>query len=298
MTSLRRLLSEKIKNISLPGFKRLPVYDVAKFFFLGIRNGFVRQRAGSVAYSMFLSIFPAVIFLFTLIPYIPIDNFQESLLALAANFLPDSVYTGVETTIVDIVTRERGSLLSLTLFFTLFFASNGFVALMRAFNATYHSVENRAWWKRRLVAILMIFIEVVLTTVAVALITVNKSVYNRFFTGHPVLLYVFMIIRIVIGIGLFFFSISFLYFFAPAKKGRFRFISPGATLATIVIIAASYGFRFFVNNFGQFNKLYGSLSSIIVALIYIYIICFALIIGFELNASIMEHRQHDRKQQQ
>jgi membrane protein len=292
MNSLRRLLSEKIKNISLP------VYDVAKFFFLGIRNGSIRQRAGSVAYSLFLSIFPAVIFLFTLIPYIPIDNFQESLLGLIGNFLPANVYTTVETTIVNIVTQQRGSLLSLTFFFTVFSASSGIVALMRAFNTTYHSVENRTWWKRRLVAILMVFIEVVLTTAAVGLIIVNRSVYNRYFTEHPVLLYVFMFVRIITGIGLFFFSISFLFFLAPAKRGRFRFISPGATLATILIIAASYGFRFFVNNFGQFNKLYGSLSSIIVALIYIYIICFALIIGFELNASIMEHRQHDQKQQQ
>ena len=294
MAKLSGWIQNKLRNISLPGFQKLPVLDVAKFFFLGIKNGSIRQRAGSVAYSMFLSIFPAVIFLFTLIPYIPIENFQESLLGLLANFIPNSVYTSVETTIVDIVTCQRSSLLSLTLFFTLFFASNGFVALMRAFNATYHSVENRNWWKRRLIAILMIFIEVVLTTIAVGLIIVNKSVYNRFFTGHAFLLYVFTVLRILTGIGLFFFSISFLFFFAPAKKGRFHFISPGATLATSLIIAASYGFRFFVNNFGQFNKLYGSLSSIIVALIYIYILCFALIIGFELNASIMEHRHHDR----
>lgn len=291
--SMKKRIISFLKRISLPGFNKIPVYEVGKFFILGIRNGSIRQRAASVAYSAFLSIFPAVIFLFTLIPYIPIENFQDSLLNLLSGFIPDNVYTAIETTIVDIITQQRGSLLSLTFFSTLFFASSGVVALMRAFNTTYHSTEKRVWWKRRLIAILMLVIEVVLITAAVAIITVNKSLYDSYFTGMRLLLSLFLFVRIIVGLGLFFFSISFLYYFAPAEKGRFRFISAGSSLATILVIAASYGFRFFVNHFGQFNKLYGSLGTIVVALIWIYIVSFGLIIGFELNTSIMARKYRE-----
>ena len=279
-----------LKNFTLPGFNRIPVYEVGKFFVTGIRNGAVRQRAASVAYTSFLSIFPGIVFLFTLIPYIPIRNFQDSLLTLLSNFIPDNTYRIVETTVVDIVRNQRGSLLSLTFISTLFFASSGVVALMRAFNATYHSMEKRKWWKRRLIAILMLIIEVVLSTAAVGILTINKTIYDTIVSEREFLYHLFLFVRIIVALGLFFFSISFLYYFAPTKKERFRFISAGSTLATVLIIAATYGFRFFVNRFGQFNKIYGSLGTIVIILIWIYIVSFGLIIGFELNASIMARK--------
>lgn len=293
LKKIKEWLINKAKSFSLPGFDNVPIYEVGKFFILGIRNGSIRQRAGSVAFSTFLSIFPGVIFLFSLIPYIPINNFQDSLLSLFADFVPNNVYKSLETTIVDIVTKKRTSLLSVTFFLTIFFASSGVVALMRAFNSTYHTVEIRAWWKRRLLAIIIIVIEVILLTAAVGFLTVNRSMYTNYFLGNQFLFSLLTVVKVLIGLGFFFFSVSFIFYFAPVKKGRFRFISPGASLTTILMVAASYGFRYFVNNFGQFNRLYGSLGTIIVSLIWIYIVCFALIIGFELNASIMEQRRRN-----
>jgi membrane protein len=179
-------------------------------------------------------------------------------------------------------------LLSLTFFFAVFIASNGVISLIRAFNSSYHSIEYRKWWTRRLISILLVFIQFLLITVAIALLTITETLYNRYLDDYRVLWYVFIFLRILIILALFFFSVSFVYYMAPARRGRFRFFTPGASLATFLIVIASYGFSFFVNNFGQYNKLYGSIGTIMVVLIFIYIMSFAMIIGFELNASIME----------
>ncbi|MDA3909914.1 MAG: YihY/virulence factor BrkB family protein [Bacteroidales bacterium] len=285
---LKNWLVRKAKKVSFPGFNKYPIYEILKFFFRGIQKGQVGQRAASVTYSTFLALFPAIIFLFALLPYIPIDNFQVKLLALIQNFLPHNAYLSIEDTIKDIVTKQRGSLLSLTFFFAVFIASNGVISLIRAFNSSYHSIEYRKWWTRRLISILLVFIQFLLITIAIALLTITETLYNRYFDDFRVLWYVFVFLRIVIILALFFFSVSFVYYMAPARRGRFRFFTPGASLATFLIVIASYGFSSFVNNFGQYNKLYGSIGTIMVVLIFIYIMSFAMIIGFELNASIIE----------
>ncbi len=288
LEKLKDWIVSKAKKISFPGFNKHPIYEILRFFFRGIQKGQVGQRAASVTYSTFLALFPAIIFLFTLIPYVPVENFQMKLLDLIQNFLPQNAYLSIEDTIKDIVTIQRGSLLSLTFFFAVFIASNGVLSLIRAFNTSYHSIEYRKWWTRRLIAILLVFIQFLLITVAITLLTIADAVYNRFFYDYRVLWYVFVSLRVVIILALFFFSVSFVYYMAPARRGRFRFFTPGASLATFLIVIASYGFSFVVNNFGQYNKLYGSIGTIMVVLIFIYIMSFAMIIGFELNASIME----------
>lgn len=285
----------KLKKFSFPGFNKYPIYEVLKFFFRGIQKGQIGQRAASVTYSTFLAIFPAIIFLFTLLPYVPIENFQFKLFDLMQNFLPENAFLAIEDTISDIFTKQRGSLLSVTFFFAVFIASNGVISLIRAFNTSYHSIEYRKWWMRRLVSILLVFIQFILITIAIALLTVTESVYTRYFSDSQVLWYVFLLLRILIVLSLFFFSVSFVYYMAPARRGRFSFFSPGASLATILIVIASYGFSFFVNNFGQYNKLYGSIGTIMVVLIWIYIMSFAMIIGFELNASILERGKIEKE---
>lgn len=287
-------LIKKARRISLPGFDKYPMYDVGRFFFRGIQKGMIGQRAASVAYSTFLAIFPAIIFGFTLIPYVPIDNFQVMLLDILQNFLPENAYLSMEDTITDIVTKQRGSLMSVTFFFAIFIASNGVLSLIRAFNTSYHSIEYRTWWTRRLIAIALVFIQFFLVTIAIALLTITANLYDKFFDSYKILWYVFVLLRIIIILALFFFSVSFVYYLAPARRGRFRFFTPGASLATFLIVIASYGFSFFVNNFGQYNKLYGSIGTIMVVLIWIYIMSFAMIIGFELNASIIQRGREDK----
>ena len=131
------------KKIVLPGFEGLSLYIVSKFFFQGLKNGSLNMRASSLAFNFFLAIFPAIIFLFTLIPYIPIENFQDYLFNLLQNLLPESAFEMVEETIVDIIKKPRSGLLSIGFFSALYFASNGFNSMINSFNETYHEIETK-----------------------------------------------------------------------------------------------------------------------------------------------------------
>ncbi|MEO8085514.1 MAG: YihY/virulence factor BrkB family protein [Bacteroidota bacterium] len=278
------------KRVALPGFEGMPVYNVADFFFTGIQRGAIVTRAQSLAFSFFLAIFPATIFLFSLIPYVPIQNFQDQLLLLIQNVLPKNAYESTRETIEDIIKHQRGGLLSLGFVFALYFTSNGFMALMRGFNSSYHEQEKRSPWKRRGVAMILTVILSVLLIVATVLIIFSEITF-KYLVKKAILKSKTQVVLILIGkwivvFALFFFMISFLYYYAPSVRKKWRFVSAGSTFATVLTIMLSIGFAFFVNNFGQYNKVYGSIGTLIVILLWIYFNSLILLLGFELNASI------------
>ncbi|MGI8892757.1 MAG: YihY/virulence factor BrkB family protein, partial [Bacteroidia bacterium] len=285
------------KSIRIPGFDGVPLFEVTKFFFRGIMMGGITIRASSLAFNFFLALFPAIIFFFSLIPYIPIQNFQEELLTLIQEILPDDAFEVARTTIEDIVIEQRGGLLSVTFVFTLLFATNGIDSMIDGFNRTYHVIESRSWLRQRLVAFNLTIILVMLFIVAIVLIIFSEVALNYLMKLGIIRDY--FVYYLLIGgkwlvlMTLFLITISFSYYYAPAKKKTFRFISAGSTLATILSLTSSVGFTFYVNNFGQYNKLYGSLGTLIVILLWIYINSLVLIIGFELNASIERARNKD-----
>jgi len=285
-----KALTNYSKRVALPGFEGMPMYDVADFFFTGIQRGSIVTRAQSLAFSFFLAIFPATIFLFSLIPYVPIQDFQDQLLLLIRNVLPKNAYESTRETIEDIIKHQRGGLLSLGFVFALYFTTNGFMALMRGFNSSYHEQEKRSPWKRRVVAIVLTLILSVLLIIATALIIFSEVTF-KFLVKKAILKSKTQVILILLGkwivvFALFFFAISFLYYYAPSVRKKWRFVSAGSTFATILTIVLSIGFAFFVNNFGQYNKVYGSIGTLIVILLWIYFNSLILLLGFELNASI------------
>ncbi len=286
----------KARKISIPGFDRIPLYDVMLFFYRSIVDSSFTTRASAIAFSFFLALFPAIIFLFTLIPYIPIRNFQAELFLLIRDLLPASTFVAVEGTIQDILTKPRGGLLSLGFFMALIFSSNGLVSMMSAFDSSLHTIEKRNWLDQRLISILLLFILSVLLTLAIALIIVGQYAINYLdnessFVGSRLTYYLLSIARWVITIALFFFAYSSLYFFAPTKKTRWRFISPGSTLATILSIFVLIGFGYYITRFGQYNQLYGSIGTLLVILLLSYLMSLILLIGFELNNSITAARR-------
>ncbi|HRW22449.1 MAG TPA: YihY/virulence factor BrkB family protein, partial [Bacteroidales bacterium] len=242
--------------------------------------------------NLFVSVFPMIIFFFTMIPYIPIDNFQSELLKFLNDVLPEDAYNLFSSTIEDTVIIQRGRLLSIGFILMLFFSSNGIIALIHAFNATHHDIETRSWLNKRVIAILLVIILSILVTTAISLVTVSNrlaiNVLNLDLLKSSTVFFIVGFLKWIIVIALFYFGTSFLYYLGPSRKSHFRFISPGATLATIIQIIATLGFSYYVNNFGQYNKLYGSIGTIIVVMMLLYITSFALILGFELNASIRE----------
>ncbi len=278
------------KKIKLPGFERLPLYDVLVFFFQGLQKGALTTRASSLAFHFFLAIFPAIIFLFTLIPYIPIENFQEELLALLEAFLPDAAYEASLSTLEDIINRQRGGLLSVGFVAALYFSTNGVNAMFEAFNNTYHSIESRPAIIQRLMAVAITILLSVMVLVSISIIIFGQ-LFLDMLVEYEILkdgwtIFMLASLKWLITLALIFFMISFLYYAGPAKKVKWRFFSAGSTLATILSITTSLGFSYFVNNFAQYNKLYGSIGTLIVILLWIQFNAFALLIGFELNASI------------
>ena len=285
------LLIKASKKIVLPGFQGLHLYDVAIFFIQGLNEGALTMRASAVSFSFFLAIFPSIIFLFTLIPYIPIANFQEQLLGLMKSFMPHNAYEATQETITDIITNQRGGLLSIGFFSALYFSTNGFNALITAFNNTYHVVESRTPFQQRMISILLVIIFTFLITIAIALIIVSEIILNKLFHKGEFVFYLIQIGRWIIVSALFYCLISFTYYLGPSRKTRWSFASAGSMLATILSIIMSVGFAYYVNNFGTYNKLYGSIGTLLVILLWIYFDSLVLLIGFDLNASIHQAKR-------
>lgn len=283
------------KNIVLPGFDGMPLYDVIRFFVIGLVRGFIGSRASAISFSFVLAVFPFLIFLFSIIPFIPIQGFQNILLELIRDFLPQTTWESVKGTIVDVITRQRSGLLLFNLILTLYFSTNGINSLIEAFNNTAHTIETRTVVKQYLVSLLLVIIQSVLLIMAIGLMTFGSRllglIFPEAFTGSNFYMIIIQAIRWLIILALLLTGISFLYFLAPAKPGRYRFFSAGSMLATILVILTTLGFNYYVDNFSSYNALYGSIGTLLIVLAWIYLNSISLLIGFELNASIMNARE-------
>ncbi|CAN5372866.1 YihY/virulence factor BrkB family protein [soil metagenome] len=278
------------KHLRLPGFDGLPLYDVTDFFIQRLQEGELQTRARSMAFSFLLALFPAVIFIFTLIPYIPIDNFQYQLLGLIQALLPSNTYEAIRTTIEDIVNHQRGGLLSFGFFFALFVSADGILALMNWFNRSFHGKAQRSGWQMRLMAIGLTITLAFFVLLAIGLIVTSEVVY-QYLVKEDVINNTVNIVMLQAGkwlilLSLCFSAISLLYYFGPSKHEKLRFISAGSSLATLLIVITTLGFNFFVTNFGTYNKVYGSIGTLIIILIWLYINSLVLLVGYELNVSI------------
>lgn len=293
---------EQIKKLVLPGFDGVPIGDVLQFVIKGFRKGVLVTRASSIAFNLLMALLPATIFVFTLIPFIPIPNFQEELIDLFQDILPVNAFGFLETTIVDTVTNRSGALLLIMFLATIIFSTNGIHAIIHAFVVSAHNFKSRSWIHQRKISIILLLIVVMMIAIAGFLVIFGKSVVNYLveleILERSLVISIIVIIKWILVVLLLFMAISFLYYLAPAKRTDFRFISPGSMLATILFIITSLGFSSYVNHFGQYNKLYGWIGTLMVILIWLYLNAIALLIGFELNVSIKEAREEDEKKNQ
>lgn len=283
-------LVEKIKNFTLPGFDGQPLYSVSKFFLTSLSNSALTVRASSIAYNLFLAIFPAMIFFFSMIAYLPIENFHEQLMQLLQDMMPQSAFQSIQSTIFDTITNKRTGMLSFGFIAALYFSTNGINALISAFNASQFVTDKRNWLQIRFISFVLVIILSLLITLAISMLTFSNKAMGYLVENEilkvDLTYYLILIGKWLIVLLSFFFAISFLYFLAPARKSKFRFISAGSTLATILSVIMSLGFSFYVNHFGQYNKIYGSIGTLIVLLLWLYFNALVLLIGYELNWSI------------
>jgi membrane protein len=279
------------KKYSLPGFKGIPIYDVVVFIINESMKDDIITRANSVAFNFFISLFPALIFLFTLLPLLPITaDYIAILKDSMTGILPQQAHAYLFMTIEDVASIKRGGLQSISFLFAIIFSSTGMVTLMYGFNKSYERVfKRRSYVKNRLVAICLTLLFVILFIISMLLIIFGKPLLDLVLDKSDLVSHSAIVMQCtkwIIVTSFLYLGVTIIYRYGSAMEERIKWINSGAILATGISIIASVIFAFFINNFGRYNEIYGSIGALIVLLLWIQINALIVLIGFELNASI------------
>ena len=229
-------------------------------------------------------------------PYIPIPDFQKSVMELIEDL---AMLQQVKDTVTDIISRPRGDLLSFSVLLTLFLSTNGMMELAQTFNKIYKTIEKRSYWNTRLIASMLTFILGFVIFISIILLTVGNYLLNFLvengFLAQNFLYYSIFALKFLVIFILFLLAISCTYYFAPALHNRWKFISIGGVIATLLSIFVSYIFSSYISNFGTYNRLYGSIGAMIALMVWIYLLSIIILLGFEINASIDQAAQENEK---
>ena len=255
--------------------------------------------AYGVAFNFTFAIFPSLIFLFTIIPYIPIENLNVKILDFLQEVVPAKIYVNAEGTINDIISKPRGGLLSFGFFFALFLATTGMDGFIAAFNACYKTNETRNYIYRRwislvLTVVLSSILFLAITILILGRFTLNIMVEWDILQSGTTYYLLYVLKYLVIGL-IFLLGVSVIYYWGPSIHKRWRFFSYGAILATVLCILVSLAYTFYFNNFAAYNSLYGSIGAMIGLMLWLYFISFILLLGFELNAALDKSKMLHQK---
>lgn len=284
---LTKFLIRKSKRIILPGFRGIPLYDVVRFFFQQVRRIGITERASSIAFNIVLALPPGLIFIFTLIPFLPIKGFAEGLYTLVRDMIPaEQDHAVIINFLQDFVNRPRGGLLSFGFIFALYFSSSAMIGIMRSFNKDYIGFRKRTILQVRGVAIMLTLIVFLLIIVSILVLISRGKVLDWLGVENESIRNFIINARWSVLLLLFFFTISFIYKYAPAVHKKWKIVSPGSLLATTLMLISTALFSWWVINFNSYHQLYGSISTILIVMLLIYSNSVVLLIGFELNVSI------------
>lgn len=284
------------KKIKIPGLEGMSLYDVLEMYVIGIVEGALTTRAGGIAYSFFMAIFPFMLFILTLIPYIPIEGFQNDLLGLIAEILPPKTFDAVDAVLIDISQNQYAGLLSFGFLVSIFLMTNGVNAIFGGFEYSYHVkvMRNvfRAYFISMGVSLLMALFLVITVGLTVFYKVGLDKLYENGWLEDEIFwlkmgrgaIFVFMIFTIV----------SLLYKYGTKSARLSKFFTPGSVLTTLLSIATFFVFSYYVNEFAQYNELYGSIGTLLILMLFIWLNAIILLLGFELNASIYSLKQKNK----
>lgn len=283
-----------MNKMKLPGFDGFTLYDLLSLYTVGIIKGTFSTRAGSIAFSFFMAIFPFLLFVLNLIPFVWfIDDFQQELLNYLEELLPPQTAGLFQDIFYDIANNPRAGLLSFVFLLSIFLMSNGVNAIFTGFEFSYHTKINRSILRQYMVAVGVAIIVAFLLLIAVIATIYFSFVIDQFksigVVGDSLWLakygrFAILILVLVLGI-------STLYYFGTKEGRQTRFFSPGSFFTTILIILTTYLFSIYVENFSAYNKLYGSIGALLILMLYIWLNSNILLLGFELNGSLYNLRQ-------
>lgn len=283
----------------MPGLNRIPLYNLVLFIYDEINEDTLLTRANSMAFSFFLAIFPGLIMLISLLPYFPISmDFFGTLHDSIKQIIPGSAGDMIFKTIKDIATIPQGGVLSFGFFLSIWFSSNGMMSMMSGLEKDYPTTfKQRGDFHKRLVSIQLTFLVALVLVTSMVLIILGNTILGfvfQYIKVDALTEFAFSALRWLAVVLLFYTTFSTIYRFGSSTWRRIPFFNSGAMLAMILSIMVSWGFSFYVDNFGSYNKLYGSIGTLIVLMIWIQLNCLILLLGFELNAGIAVLR--DRRQ--
>jgi membrane protein len=283
-----REVAHFMKGVKLNWLGGLSLYDLLELYIIGIAEGALSNRAGSIAFSFFMALFPFALFILNLIPYIPIEGFQQDFLKFVSEGVPPNTYYAIENIVDDILHNSHSGLLSSGFLLSILLMANGLNAILGGFETSRHVLVKRGFFQQYFVAVGMSLILSLLLILTVAIIVVFE-VFIQKFAVHNVLneqipliilgRYVFLLLMILV-------TTSILFKFGTKHDKSRSFISIGSVFTTIFTIIISYFFGIWVLRFSQYNQLYGSIGTLLIVMFYIWINCMILLLGFELNLAV------------
>lgn len=252
-----------------------------------------------MAYSFFLSIFPSILFILTLVAFIPVKGLKLEIFSQLKMVMPKDAFTTMELTVLDILLNSRAEILSLGFFTFIYFASNGIQSMIDAFNKRHENLKKGFFLKNRLKSIGITLFLAVQLILGLSIIIYSTVIFNwlelKLGLSTDIIYLINNSIKYIVLFAIVLATISALYHFCSNVETKYQFISAGALLSTILCLLTTFFFSFYVDNFGSYNKLYGSLGAIIGLMILIYINCSSILIGYELNASIQDAKSNTSK---
>jgi membrane protein len=287
-----RFVISKSKKISLPGFEGLPLYDVVMFFIQQVRKVGLNDRAAAISFNLLMAIPASTIFLCTLIPYMPFSRqITTQLLLLTRDVTPNlNTFLLVKKFLEDFLETPRSGLLSFGFLAAIWYASNAVLGIMRTFNKSLLYSNKRNFLEARWLALRITTVLILMILCAILLTLAQGSALtwtlDKLHINTPIVKWLVKNLRWVFIIGLVYYSIAIIYKYVPAIHERWQLSSPGTILATGLIIITVLLFSAWVNHFNNFNKVYGSIGTILILMLLIYFSSLVLLIGYELNVSI------------
>lgn len=278
-------INQLLSKTRIPGFNGISLLQLIIFFKQIFSKGNFAIRSAAVSFHFFIGIFPATIFLVSLIPFIPVEGLQENIFVQIKMILPSDVFHHFENTFESLFLRRHSVILSIGFFLSIYFASQGINTLLMAFNQSYQIELNKTNpIKQRLISLGLFLVIITLFLGAVSLSIFGEIIFNylNIETLTNINFSIFYLLDLVIVVFLVMLSISILYHFGNPTIKKFKFLNAGASFTTIIILLASWILSIYFSHFNSYNKIYGSIGSLLIALMWINTVSYVLIIGFEL----------------
>ncbi len=287
-TSTARYVFRKAHRVILPGLNGASLFEVGKFFLREIKKLKLQERAAAVTYNFLMAMPPTFLFLFSLVPYLPLRNVEQTILNTIKLLSPNqNIYHNVYNVVSDFMNKQHRDALSYGIVLVLFFSSNGVMGLMRSFDNSLSLYVKRTGLQRRWAAIKLTvtLIGIILAGLAVLIFQskdLNPYIKKTFHSLIAVKAVSFVILALLV-----FIAISVIYTYGPSLRHRFRFVSAGSVFATLASVLATSVFFFLVNHFINYNKIYGSIGTLIAFMVWVWLNTIIILLGYELNVSIL-----------